>query len=134
MDWFAIAGENIRINGLVYFLWSIWTGWIFSTVGAFGGIMAGYGHISVLGLGSNASALKGTMMDHGGSQIDAGNYLSDNIRFSNNMLTFVSSVISAASWMLSEKISLGCRSKSRNRCFRWSAGGSLDYRRQTRYR
>ena len=25
-------------------LWGIWVGWIFSTVGAFGGIMAGVGH------------------------------------------------------------------------------------------
>jgi hypothetical protein len=31
-------------------LWGIWVGWIFSTVGAFGGIMAGVGHITVFGL------------------------------------------------------------------------------------
>ncbi|MDD3472429.1 MAG: sulfite exporter TauE/SafE family protein, partial [Syntrophaceae bacterium] len=30
-------------------LWGIWVGWIFSSVGAFGGIMAGVGHISVFG-------------------------------------------------------------------------------------
>jgi len=131
MDWFAIAGENIRINGLVYFLWSIWTGWIFSTIGAFGGIMAGYGHISILGLGGNASALKGTMIDHGGSQIDAGNYLSDNIRFSNNMLTFVSSIISTASWMLQKKlvwaagVSLGIGAFVGAQIAVWTTGGKL---------
>lgn len=27
-------------------LWAIWVGWIFSTVGAFGGVMAGVGHIT----------------------------------------------------------------------------------------
>ena len=30
---------------LLYILWGIWVGWIFSSVGAFGGIMAGVGHI-----------------------------------------------------------------------------------------
>ena len=35
---------------LLYILWGIWVGWIFSSVGAFGGIMAGVGHITVFGL------------------------------------------------------------------------------------
>ncbi len=35
---------------LWYILWGIWVGWIFSSVGAFGGIMAGVGHITVFGL------------------------------------------------------------------------------------
>ena len=33
---------------LFYILWGIWVGWIFSSVGAFGGIMAGVGHITGL--------------------------------------------------------------------------------------
>ena len=33
---------------LFYILWGVWVGWIFSSVGAFGGIMAGVGHISRL--------------------------------------------------------------------------------------
>ena len=33
---------------LFYILWGIWVGWIFSSVGAFGGIMAGVGHITRL--------------------------------------------------------------------------------------
>ncbi len=42
---------------LVYgFLWAIWVGWIFSTVGAFGGIMAGVGHITIFGLGDFAKS------------------------------------------------------------------------------
>ena len=38
-------------------LWAIWVGWIFSTVGAFGGIMAGVGHITIFGLGDYAKRL-----------------------------------------------------------------------------
>jgi hypothetical protein len=39
---------------LWYILWGTWVGWIFSSVGAFGGIMAGVGHISVFGLSDYA--------------------------------------------------------------------------------
>ena len=42
---------------LFYILWGIWVGWIFSSVGAFGGIMAGVGHISVFGLSDYAADL-----------------------------------------------------------------------------
>ena len=42
---------------LLYILWGVWVGWIFSSVGAFGGIMAGVGHISVFGLSDFASDL-----------------------------------------------------------------------------
>lgn len=56
--WMEIAGQKITIDALLYFLWCIWVGWIFSAVGAFGGIMAGVGHISILGLGDWASKLK----------------------------------------------------------------------------
>jgi hypothetical protein len=37
-------------------LWAIWVGWIFSTVGAFGGIMAGVGHITMFGLADYAKS------------------------------------------------------------------------------
>jgi len=59
VTWMVIAGEETKINGVVHLLWCIWVGWIFSTVGAFGGIMAGVGHISILGIGNWASKLKG---------------------------------------------------------------------------
>jgi hypothetical protein len=48
------------INLIVAFAWAIWVGWIFSTVGAFGGIMAGVGHITIFGLGNFASGFKKT--------------------------------------------------------------------------
>jgi hypothetical protein len=41
---------------VVGFFWAIWVGWIFSTVGAFGGIMAGVGHISIFGVGEYAKS------------------------------------------------------------------------------
>ena len=43
---------------LFYILWGIWVGWIFSSVGAFGGIMAGVGHITVFGLSDYAATFK----------------------------------------------------------------------------
>jgi len=60
VTWVEITGQKITINALGYFLWCIWVGWIFSTVGAFGEIMAGLGHISIFGLGQWAKQLKGT--------------------------------------------------------------------------
>ena len=47
---------------LLYILWGIWVGWIFSSVGAFGGVMAGVGHISVFGLSDFASTLKNPVL------------------------------------------------------------------------
>ena len=46
------------VNLVIGFLWAIWVGWIFSTVGAFGGIMAGVGHITIFGFGDYASSFK----------------------------------------------------------------------------
>jgi hypothetical protein len=43
---------------LFYILWGIWVGWIFSSVGAFGGIMAGVGHITVFGLADYGRTFK----------------------------------------------------------------------------
>ncbi|WP_462324282.1 sulfite exporter TauE/SafE family protein [Desulfoplanes sp.] len=48
------------ISLIVAFFWAIWVGWIFSTVGAFGGIMAGVGHITIFGLSNFASGFKKT--------------------------------------------------------------------------
>ena len=42
------------INMIIGLVWAIWVGWIFSTVGAFGGIMAGVGHMTIYGLGAYA--------------------------------------------------------------------------------
>ncbi len=41
---------GVEINPFVAFLWSLFAGLIFSTVGAAGGILAGVGHISIFGI------------------------------------------------------------------------------------
>jgi uncharacterized membrane protein YfcA len=69
-------------------LWGIWVGWIFSTVGAFGGIMAGVGHITVFGLADYGRAFKS-------SSPILNKLLTDSIRTSNQYLVALSSLISS---------------------------------------
>ncbi|MFP3867826.1 MAG: sulfite exporter TauE/SafE family protein [Desulfobacteraceae bacterium] len=72
-------------------LWGIWVGWIFSTVGAFGGIMAGVGHITVFGLrafGDNFKDTSPTM----------NKLLTDTIRVSNQYLVGLSALISSINY------------------------------------
>jgi uncharacterized membrane protein YfcA len=73
---------------LFYILWGIWVGWIFSSVGAFGGIMAGVGHISVFGLSDFAGPFKKT------SPV-LNKMLTDSIRTSNQYLVGLSALISS---------------------------------------
>ncbi len=68
-------------------LWAIWVGWIFSTVGAFGGIMAGVGHITIFGLADYAKDFgKGNPMN---------NLITDSIRVSNQWLGGLGGAISS---------------------------------------
>jgi uncharacterized protein len=73
---------------LFYILWGIWVGWIFSSVGAFGGVMAGVGHISVFGLSDYASTFKKTSPF-------LNKMLTDSIRTSNQYLVGLSALISS---------------------------------------
>jgi uncharacterized protein len=73
---------------LLYILWGIWVGWIFSSVGAFGGIMAGVGHISVFGLSDFASSFKKTSPP-------LNKLMTDSIRTSNQYLVGLSALISS---------------------------------------
>jgi hypothetical protein len=73
---------------LFYILWGIWVGWIFSSVGAFGGIMAGVGHISVFGLSDFAGPFKKTSPG-------LNKMLTDSIRTSNQYLVGLSALISS---------------------------------------
>ncbi len=76
-----------QISPVMGFLWAIWVGWIFSTVGAFGGIMASVGHVSVFGLGDYAQSFgKGTPLNKG---------ITDSIRVSNQWLVGCSALISS---------------------------------------
>jgi hypothetical protein len=77
-----------KVNLIVAFLWAVWVGWIFSTVGAFGGIMAGVGHITVFKLGAYA----GTFKD---SSPMLNKVVTDSIRVSNQFLVGMSALITS---------------------------------------
>jgi uncharacterized membrane protein YfcA len=76
---------------LFYILWGIWVGWIFSSVGAFGGIMAGVGHITVFGLADYGRSFKKT------SPV-LNKLLTDSIRVSNQYLVGLSALISSTTY------------------------------------
>jgi uncharacterized membrane protein YfcA len=76
---------------LFYILWGIWVGWIFSSVGAFGGIMAGVGHITVFGLADYGRSFKDTSPT-------LNKLLTDSIRVSNQYLVALSSFISSITY------------------------------------
>ncbi len=79
-----------KVNFILGFLWAIWVGWIFSTVGAFGGIMAGVGHITIFGLGDYAKGFgKGYPMNK---------LVTDSIRVSNQWLVGLSGLISSTNY------------------------------------
>ncbi|HDN74479.1 MAG TPA: sulfite exporter TauE/SafE family protein, partial [Archaeoglobus sp.] len=103
VTWLYIAGQEIKINPALYLVWCIWVGWIFSTVGAFGGIMAGVGHISILGIGSWAGKLKGVKITKG-FYTDAGKYITDHIRMSNTALTWLNSLSSTINWYTQKRL------------------------------
>lgn len=77
-----------QVNLLVAFLWAVWIGWIFATVGAFGGIMAGVGHMTVFGLGAYAKTFKTTAPE-------LNKTLTDSIRGSNQYLVALSAVVNS---------------------------------------
>ena len=72
---------------IVGFFWAIWVGWIFSTVGAFGGIMAGVGHITVFGLADYGKAFKN-------SAPAINKLITDSMRVSNQYLVGLSAAVS----------------------------------------
>ena len=101
--WADIDGTQITVNALVYLLWFIWVGWIFSTVGAFGGIMAGVGHLSVFGIGDWAAKMKGVKVNIPG-YTDAGKYLTDTIRFGNSVQTWFNAIASTINWQMQKRL------------------------------
>ncbi len=72
-------------------LWGIWVGWIFSSVGAFGGIMAGVGHITVFGLANYGTSFKQTSPT-------LNKLLTDSIRVCNQYLVGLSAFISSLTY------------------------------------
>ncbi len=75
------------INPLLAFIWAVWVGWIFSTIGAFGGVMASVGHINVFGLGDYAASF--------GKDMALNKGITDSIRVSNQWLVGCSACISS---------------------------------------
>ncbi len=86
-----------NINPIVGFLWAIWVGWIFSTVGAFGGIMAGVGHITIFGLGAYAKTFKDTAPD-----LNKG--ITDSVRVSNQWLVGFSALVSSFNYWKQKRL------------------------------
>ncbi len=77
-----------QLNPIIGLLWAIWVGWIFSTVGAFGGIMAGVGHMTIYGLGAYAKTFKTTAPA-------LNKFITDSIRVSNQWLVGLSALVSS---------------------------------------
>ncbi|MBW2469420.1 MAG: sulfite exporter TauE/SafE family protein [Deltaproteobacteria bacterium] len=80
-----------KLNPVIGLLWAIWVGWIFSTVGAFGGIMAGVGHMTIYGLGSYAKTFKTTAPG-------LNKFITDSIRVSNQWLVGLSALVSSINY------------------------------------
>jgi len=77
-----------QVNLILAFAWAVWVGWIFSTVGAFGGVMAGVGHMTIFGLGDYAKSFKQTAPG-------LNKAVTDSIRGSNQYLVGLSALISS---------------------------------------
>jgi uncharacterized membrane protein YfcA len=113
-----------KINYVVAFLWAIWVGWIFTTVGAFGGIMAGVGHLTIFGLGVYATGFKTT-----NPELNA--LLTDTIRASNQYLVGLAALISTYSFYRMKRLvvplglALGLGSVSGGLLIPWLTAGKI---------
>jgi uncharacterized membrane protein YfcA len=92
----GIPGSPV-VNPILAFCWAVWVGWIFSTVGAFGGVMAGVGHMSVFGFGSYAGSFKKTAPD-------LGKIVTDSIKASNQFLVGLSAAISSFNYLKMKRL------------------------------
>lgn len=86
-----------KVNPILALLWAVWVGWIFSTVGAFGGIMAGVGHMTVFGMGDYASSFKKTAPE-------LNKVVTDCIRMANQWLVGLSSAISSLNYLKAKRL------------------------------
>jgi uncharacterized membrane protein YfcA len=94
---FGIPGAP-QTNYLLAIVWATWIGWIFSTVGAFGGIMAGVGHMTIYGLGDFVRGFKQTAPG-------LNKTLTDSIRTSNQFLVGLSSILSVINYLKMKRMS-----------------------------
>jgi len=112
-----------QVNVIVGLLWAVWVGWIFSTVGAFGGIMAGVGHITIFGLGDYASSFgKGAKLNK---------LVTDSIRVSNQWMVGCSAALSSFNYwkagrlVLPLAIALGIGSIAGSWLVPWLTAGKI---------
>jgi uncharacterized protein len=112
-------------NLIAALLWGIWVGWIFSSVGAFGGIMAGVGHITVFGLGEYAKLFKNTSPA-------LNKLITDSIRVSNQWLVGLSAIISSVNYYRMKRlvlplgIALGVGSLAGASLIPWLTAGKIN--------
>ncbi len=113
-----------NVNVVLGFAWAVWVGWIFSTVGAFGGIMAGVGHITVFGFGDYATGFKKTSPA-------LNKVVTDSIRVSNQWLVGTSAGISSYNYykmgrlVLPLALSLGLGSIAGSTLVPWLTAGKI---------
>jgi uncharacterized protein len=93
---FGIPGAP-QVSYLLAICWAIWVGWIFSTVGAFGGIMAGVGHMTVYGLGDYVRTFRETVPP-------LNKTLTDSIRTSNQFLVGLSALLSVWNYLKAKRL------------------------------
>jgi len=116
-----------KTNWLLALLWAVWVGWIFSTVGAFGGIMAGVGHMTIYGLGPYAGTFRQT-------NPALNKTLTDSIRTSNQFLVGLSSLISTINYLKAKRlawplgIALALGSIVGAIVIPWLTGGKITFR------
>ncbi len=116
------GGPNINL--VLGFAWAVWVGWIFSTVGAFGGIMAGVGHITIYGFGNFASSFKKTAPV-------LNKLVTDSIRVSNQWLVGTSAGISSYNYykmgrlVLPLGLCLACGSIAGSYLVPWLTAGKI---------
>ncbi len=94
---FGIPGAP-QVGLILSLIWATWVGWIFSTVGAFGGIMAGVGHMTVYGLGDYVRTFRDTAPG-------LNKTLTDSIRTSNQFLVGLSSILSVINYLKAKRMS-----------------------------
>jgi uncharacterized protein len=116
-----------QVNWLLALLWAVWVGWIFSTVGAFGGIMAGVGHMTIYGLGAYAGTFRQT-------NPALNKTLTDSIRTSNQFLVGLSALISTINYLKAKRLAwpvglaLGIGSIVGALVIPWLTGGKITFR------
>lgn len=113
-------------NLVLGLLWGIWTGWVFATVGAFGGIMAGVGHMTVFGLGPYAKTFQNTSPA-------LNKAITDSIRVSNQFLVLLAAGISSLSYLRMKRLAwpvglaLGLGSIAGAVLIPWLTGGKITF-------